>query len=66
MADKLYFSVVEDYNGEWAVSSFFGKTKAEEKRFALNGSKRCVLVTTDHDEAQRRAEAERRKARQAS
>lgn len=63
MASTLFFCVVQDYDGSWSVSSFGGKNKAEEKRFALSMNKRCTLVTTDHDEAQRRAAWERQYGR---
>jgi hypothetical protein len=53
--EKLYYCVVQDYDGGWSVSSFGGRTKRQEREYALNGSRKCVLVTTDHDAAQRLA-----------
>jgi hypothetical protein len=50
---KLYFCVIEDYNGAISVSSFGGSNRVEERRFARTCSKTIYLITTDHDEAQR-------------
>jgi hypothetical protein len=52
---KLYFCVVEDYQGQINVCSYGGRNKTEEKRFAASGNKAVYLVTLDHVEAQREA-----------
>jgi hypothetical protein len=51
----LYYSVVQDYQGKWHVTSYLCDNKTDERRAALTSNRRCVLTTTDHDAAQRRA-----------
>lgn len=60
MNSKPYYCVVQDYQGDWHVCSFFGRTMAEEKRYALAGYRQCVNITTDYDRAQRQAAAMRK------
>jgi len=53
MTSKLFFCVVEDFDGVISVSSFFGRNKAEEKRNALTCNKEVHHITTDQAAAQR-------------
>ncbi len=42
----LLFTVAEDSPGNVAIHSFFGKNKAEERKFCLSRHKRCHGVYT--------------------
>lgn len=58
--NKLYFCVVEDWKGNVTVSSFGGKSKAEERRNAKSCSRYCFHVGESYDEAEKIAAAHRR------
>lgn len=51
MASRLYYCVVQGWNGQWTVSSFGGRNEREERQFALNGNRRCKLVSRSYDAA---------------
>lgn len=56
---KLWYTVHEDYAGEISMSSFMGKTIAEERRFALTTSRHVFYIGRDRDQAQRIATQKR-------
>ncbi len=60
MQHSLMYTVAEGWDGEITVSSFLGRTRAEERKFALTMSRKVHLITGDRDQAQRRADAERK------
>lgn len=44
MASKLYYCVVEDYDGKITINSFFGSNRQQERKFALSMYKKCFGV----------------------
>jgi len=62
---RPWYTVHEDYRGEIIVSSFGGRTKTEERQYALSCSAKVHHIGRDHDEAQKIADELRKTARAA-
>lgn len=52
--EKLYYTVHQDYQLVWRVSSFSGKSKKQERKYALSVSRKVAVVTTCYEVARQR------------